>query len=280
MLCFSLLPRFSKTVSTWILISGLSMLLVGCGDTELYTGLQEKEANMMLAMLLQQGIDAKKTSGTEATATISVPMTRFAEAVALLTEYGYPRSNFQGVGVMFGQAGLVSSPTEERIRYMYALSQDLAESLTLIDGVVDARVHVVLPDNNPFSETIYPASASVFIDYRPDSNVLNEVAQIKDFVVTSIEGLSVSNVNVALFPVEIKTGFGGLKKSTTTPFLFFNVPNAMVTPLTILMGVLIFILVISVLIAVYYYLKKSGSLSSDTMDKGSGGPSANSSQGS
>ena len=35
---------------------------------------------------------------------------------------------------------------------MDALAQDIARTISMIEGVVDARVHVVLPENDPFAE--------------------------------------------------------------------------------------------------------------------------------
>lgn len=257
----TLLGHFARVIITWSTFILVSFLLTGCGDVELYTRLQEREANLMIAILLERGINAEKATGEENTFMIKIPQRRFAEAVELLREHGYPRTEFMGVGEAFQKSGLVSSPSEERIRYMFALSQDLAKTLTLIDGVIDARVHLVLPDNNPFTETFYPASAAVFIDYRPDSNVINDIPQIKNMIVNSIEGLHSENVSVALFPVEIQTGFGGLKKGAdTTSFLFIDVPQYSFWPLVTLVLFFIMIIIILLGIVLYMYIKGGGEI--------------------
>ena len=67
----------------------------------------------------------------------------------------------EGVGVVFKKTGMVSSPSEERIRFMDAIAQDLSQTISMIDGVVDARVHVVLPENDPFAKNTLPSSAAV-----------------------------------------------------------------------------------------------------------------------
>jgi type III secretion protein J len=163
----------------------------------------EVEANEMIALLMERGILATKSAGTEKTWDVSVKMEDFPNSVEILNSFGYPREDYYGVGQAFKKSGLVSSPTEERIRFMYSLSQDIAATISLIDGVTDAQVHIVLPDNDPFSDNFYPASAAVFINYRPDSNVEASVSKIKNLVMNSVEGLSYDNISVALFPKNV-----------------------------------------------------------------------------
>ncbi len=83
---------------------------------------------------------------------------------------GYPRGNFDSVGQVFKE-GFVSSPVEERARLTYALSQELANTLQTIDGVVVARVHPRCPTRNPLTDRPHPASASVFIKHRAGSDL-------------------------------------------------------------------------------------------------------------
>lgn len=180
----------------------LALLLVGCGQKSLYEGLQEQEANEMIAILIRHNIEASKTAGAENTYNIMADGRYFAEAIEILSDYGYPKDPIEGLGKVFKKSGLVSSPTEERIRYMYALSQELQETLGHISGVLSARVHVVIPNNDPLADQIYPASASVFIKYRRNAGVENLAPQIKNLIVKSIEGLDYANVSLSLFPVQ------------------------------------------------------------------------------
>lgn len=157
----------------------------------------------MMAALLDEGIECEKEDGDEEnTWRLLVAVDNFSRSVNVLTEMGYPTDQRQSMSDMFQRTTLVSSPTETRIRYVYALSEELAETISHIDGVVDARVHVVLPNNDPFSEHVRPSSASVYIKHRNDIDMTASRAQIKELVAKSIEGLDVKNVEVFLDEVQ------------------------------------------------------------------------------
>lgn len=179
----------------------LALALAGC-QVELFTGLSEREANEMLAILLRAGMDAEKMPGAEGTLKITVDQKRFAEAVDLLKRNGYPREAFASIGEVFKKEGLISSPLEERVRFVFALSQELSQTISEIDGVLSARVHVVLPNNELAMENVVPSSAAVFIRHQADIPLDRLIPQIKMLVTNSIQGLAYDKVSVILVPVE------------------------------------------------------------------------------
>ena len=132
-----------------------------------------------------------------------VDETQLAASVELLQNHGYPRAKYETIGQVFQKSGLISSPLEERIRFIYALSQELSKTISQIDGVLASRVHIVLPENNPLQENVQPSSASVFIKYTPGSDVASHIPQIKMLVVNSIEGLSYDKVTAVTVPADI-----------------------------------------------------------------------------
>ncbi len=176
------------------------LALAGC-KTELYTGLAEGEANEMIALLLQRGIATDKVIAKDGSDTISVEQSRFADAVSILRAAGYPHKRFDNMGDVFKAGGLVASPMEERARFLYALGQELSATVSQIDGVLSARVEVVLPQDDILDRAPTPSSASVFVRYDEASDVDKLVPQIKLLVADSVQGLGYDRVSVVLVPV-------------------------------------------------------------------------------
>lgn len=182
-----------------ILLVGL-LALAGCEkQVTLFSGLEERQANAVIAALIDNGMNAEKAPGEEGTWNVMTGQSSFAAAANLCEQRGLPRRSFQGVGEVFKKTGMISSPTEERIRFMDAIAQDLSRTIQMIDGVVDAQVHVVLPENDPFAKNTLPSSAAVAIRERWDADLSETVSQIKSLVKNSIEGLAYEKITVTIF---------------------------------------------------------------------------------
>ena len=176
------------------------LLAAGCdNETTLHSALEERQANLVMAALLDAGIDCHKSPGDEGTWNVTVDESKFAAAVNLLEKAGLPRRDHKGIGEVFKKTGMISSPSEERIRFMDALAQDLAKTISGIDGVVDARVHVVLPENDPFARHALPSSAAVAIRSRWDADLTDVIPSVKGLVKNAIEGLTPEKIMVTVF---------------------------------------------------------------------------------
>lgn len=181
-------------------LTATALILCAC-QTELYTALPEQEANEMLAVLLHNGLSVAKTQNKDGTDTIVIEEKQFATAVELLRTRGYPREKFSTINDVFQPSGLVASPVQEQARFLWALGQELSRTVSQIDGVLTARVQVVLPDNDLLKRDPTPSSASVFVRYDQSSQVTSLVSQIKMLVANSVQGLNYDKVSVVLVPV-------------------------------------------------------------------------------
>jgi type III secretion protein J len=180
----------------------LAALLLSACEAELYNNLDQRQANEMVATLQQRGIPAQRMAVKGGQYTVVVDKGRFADAINILKEAGLPKQEFQSMGQVFKKDGLVSSPTQERAQMIFALSQELSRTVSEIDGVLSARVHLVLPENDPLRQQLVPSSASVFIRHRSSTPVGNLVPQVKMLVANGVAGLSYDKVSVVLVPVD------------------------------------------------------------------------------
>lgn len=204
----------SSFLTKRLMVLIVAMLLQAC-DTDLYTNLSEREANVMVATLARHGIPAKRVTQDENRMTVTVDEDRFAEAVEILDRLGLPGQEFANLGEVFKSDSLVSSPVQERAQMIYALSEELSHTVSQIDGVLTARVHVVLPDNDLMQQNSTPSSASVFIRHNPKLDVNPLIPQVKTLIANSISGLSYDNISVVpVAAVRLET-----QQETSSPVL-------------------------------------------------------------
>lgn len=210
----------------------LAVALAGCSQ-QLYGALDEHAANEVVGALRADGVRASKERGNDAQWRVAVPSDDFARAVQILKRRNLPSREFEGLGRVFRKDSLVSTPTEERARLIFALSQELERTLTELDGVLVARVHPVIPPQDPFNQKPKVASASVFVKHRAGADLAERESMIRALVANGIEGLSYDNVRVLLVAAETRPSQDELPAvSRVVPPLFWGV-------LGVLLGVLV-----------------------------------------
>ncbi len=167
-----------------------ALILAGCGESvELHRQLSEQEANEVIAELADKQIRAQKIPAKDGVV-VRVRANDISRAVRTLEAAGLPKVARSTLGDIFRKEGVISTPLEERARYIYALSQELEATLSNIDGVIVARVHVVLPERVAPGEPVQPASASVFIKHDPRLDPDNIQPRVRRMVASSIPGMA------------------------------------------------------------------------------------------
>lgn len=209
------------------LMLAVSLLLAGCKDV-LFSRLTEAQANEVLAALSEARIEASKERVDDSAWQVLVDDARLGAALVYLRNRGLPSRPSASLGEVFKKEGMISSPMEERARYAYALQEDIAATIRRIDGVVDARVHIALPNNDPLATRVVPVSASVFIKHRNSLDIDMLGPNIKAMVMAGVEGLDFRNVALVALPVESaapaeptpagqRTGFMSVQAATLAP---------------------------------------------------------------
>jgi len=190
----------------------LLVLLVAC-SAEVVHDLPETEANEVLAVLQQHGIVATKILANEEqnTWTVTVARDATARAWAILEEYKLPRDKTRGFQEIFGQSKLVVTPLEQKALYLEALQGEISRSLQSIDAVIEARVHLVLPERDLTGRATGKAKASVIVEYQPSSQgqAPIQVAEIQALVAHAVEELDPGSVSVILKPSSMAQPLAG-----------------------------------------------------------------------
>jgi type III secretion protein J len=184
-----------------------AVLLSACSKlVTLQANLKDTDANEIVLVLNQNGIEVEKYREKDGV-TLLVNEGDLSRASAAMSAAGLPRRNPANLGEVFKKQGMISSPLEERVRYIYGLSEELGYTLQQFDHVISARVHVVLPERIAPGEPILPSSAAVFVKYRPPLDEDAIVPRIHSLVASSIPGLAGDDggnkISVVMIPTEL-----------------------------------------------------------------------------
>ncbi len=181
-----------------------ALVALSACSVELHHGLTEQDANDIFVLLSENGISAtklKEEGGNEPTYLVSVPKADAAQATRLLKEYSLPRPSLAGLSIFAKSKGMIPTQTEERAMFLEALGGEVSMALNKIDGVLEARAIVNIPEKNDLTAEKKPEpSASVLIKYRPLGEGRIPLAEddIKEFVARAVPEMSRDRVKVLL----------------------------------------------------------------------------------
>lgn len=178
------------------------MLLLSACKVEMYGQLSESDANLALAHLMGAGIVAEKRPANDNQFGLFVSESQFAQAVELLTAKGIPKKQFMDVNEIFQSDGLVSSPVKEWARYNFAVSQELAATISSMQGVISADVHIAKDRSDNVFEKDIPPTASVMLQTDADQMRSNLIPEIKKLVSFAVADVSYDRVNVVVSEVD------------------------------------------------------------------------------
>lgn len=196
-------PHFSRGARPAALLALLACLalLSGC-QAQLFDNLREDEANAVIAALQEDSIPASKAPGTEGTFRVMIDENDFARAMRVLTAAGLPGRRFDDLGRIFGKESMFSTPMEEKARYLYAMQEELAHTISTIDGVLAARVHLVLPEQDQLGREMQKPSAAVMIKYADNGLVDTEAnrPEIRRIIAASVPNIDEERIVIGFFP--------------------------------------------------------------------------------
>src|SRR5450432_3677071 len=188
--------RIALVFFTTVALLGVGLLSV-LGSREHYATLYSELSTEDAAQIVEK-LKTSQTPyqlGANGT-TILVPEDKVAGLRLELAAGGLPRGGSVGFEI-FDRSRIGATEFEQNINLRRALEGELARSVMSVDGVKNARVHLVLPEHRLFAAREESASASVVVKLANSANFgRREVAAVVYLVSMAVPGLSKDRVSV------------------------------------------------------------------------------------
>jgi flagellar M-ring protein FliF len=164
------------------------------GFQPLYSGLPEQDVALMADALTAAGIENRVDPDTGA---LTVPAAQLRAARLKLAGQGLPKAGGVGFESIRGEQGFGVSQFIESARYQNALETELVRTISALQPVKSARVHLAIPKASAFARGRSTPSASVLVELHPGRTLTpQQVASIVHVVSSSVPELPAAAVTV------------------------------------------------------------------------------------
>ena len=132
-----------------------------------------------------------------ATGSVSVPNDMYHQAKMVLASQGIPATSTDGFAMIRDQQSMGTSQFIEQKRYQLAIEEELAHSISSIQAVQAARVHLAVPKQSVFVRNRVEPTASVILTLSQGRRLSDAQAQaVVHMVASSVPYLEARNVSV------------------------------------------------------------------------------------
>lgn len=166
----------------------------------------------MTAALAETGIAADKAPDPDSERKWRIDVLRddAARAVSLLADESLPRARTPGLLDTLDSHALVPSRSNEHTKLIAGMSGELERTLSSVDGVISARVHLAVPQPDMLSDAQPPLpSASVLLRHRGEKSPM-PAGDVQRLVAGAVPGLPVDRVAVVETAVSAPPPSAGL----------------------------------------------------------------------
>ncbi len=180
-------------VGSLVVVLGLAWWVQRPLYRPLFTNLAEQDASAIVEALRAEKVPFRLEDGGRA---ILVPAERLYELRLALASRGLPEGGSVGFE-LFDRQTLGQTDFLQRLNYQRALQGELARTISRLDGVESARVHLALPERSLSVGEGRRPSASVVVKLAPGRALsVAQIDGIVHLVAASVEGLAADGVTV------------------------------------------------------------------------------------
>ena len=161
--------------------------------TTLFASLSEGEKARVFDALKNNGMDVQIDP---ATGELTVPVDDYHNAKLNLASQGIPMQAPTGSSAL-NDMPMGTSRSLEALKIKQSLEYELARSITEIESITNARVHLAIPERSAFARNTQEPSASVFIELASGRTLSStQVEAIVNLVSSSVPNLGKSKVSI------------------------------------------------------------------------------------
>jgi flagellar M-ring protein FliF len=160
----------------------------------LYKDLSSADAGAIAAALEENTIDYNMSDDGSS---VNVSSEDVGKARMLLAQAGLPNGGSMGYELFDKKAGFGTTNFVQNINQVRALEGELSRTISSLEPIRSARVHLVLPQRELFSRENRAASASVFLGLVPGAQLEKEqIIAIQSLVGSAVPELKPQNVSL------------------------------------------------------------------------------------
>ncbi|MEC8148428.1 MAG: flagellar basal-body MS-ring/collar protein FliF [Pseudomonadota bacterium] len=162
-----------------VAVFAISYLWMDSGSyRSVYPGMTETDRQAAFEALTSADFDAKIDIST---GDLKVPTKKYHQARIFLASRGLPQgSTGGGINSLNDETSMTTSQFMEQVKYVSAMEQELARSITQIATIKSARVHLATTKESAFVRNRTPAKASVVV--TPHSGRVVSSSQVEAIV--------------------------------------------------------------------------------------------------
>lgn len=160
----------------------------------LFSNLASTDASAIVDELNAEGVKYELADGG---GTVMVPKDRVYDLRLTMSGKGLPAGKTTGYALL-DKEGVTTSDFQQQVKYQRAVEGELSETLSAMDGVRTAVVHVAMPKQDVFADDNARPTASVLVGLDPGTKLsATQITAMTHLVSSSIQDMTPEDVTLA-----------------------------------------------------------------------------------
>ena len=159
----------------------------------LYSNLSATDSREIMKQLELSGVQFRTVNNN---AEIQVPAEKVPAIRMQMAEQGLPSGGSVGYELFDTQDALSTTNFMQNVNLVRAIEGELSRTIKSIEGVQNARVHLVMPQREMFTRETQEPTASVYIKMKAGRLAENQVTAVQHLIASAVPKLKPNNISI------------------------------------------------------------------------------------